>query len=46
MGFSGGGVSATTAHVHSAGAGQGGVLNLTTTRINVFSPLSLVMALG
>jgi len=31
MGFAGGGSSATTAHVHSNGAGQGGTLDLSDT---------------
>jgi len=46
MSYSGYGTGAITSHQHSAVAGEGGVLSLTATRVNQFSPLSLVVALG
>ena len=46
MGFSYVGPSTTTAHEHSALASDGGVLSLSATRINTFSPVALVVALG
>lgn len=46
MGFNYTGPVTTAAHQHTALASDGGVLNLDLTRINAFSPLSLVVALG
>lgn len=38
--------STTSPHEHSAVAGQGGVLSLDATRVDQFSPIALVVALG
>jgi len=46
MGFSFTAASTTTAHQHSTLASDGGVLSTVDTRINAFSPMSLVIGLG
>jgi len=46
MGFNYVGAATTTAHEHTALASDGGVLSLTVTRIDDWSPLTLVVALG
>lgn len=46
MSYGGYGTSGTTAHEHSAAAGEGGILSISRTRIDAFSPLALTVALG
>ena len=46
MGYSGYGAAGTTAHEHSAVAGDGGQLNLVNTRITNFAPIGLTVALS
>jgi len=46
MGYTGYGTSGTIVHEHSALAGEGGVLSITATRINAFSPVGLVIGLS
>jgi len=46
MGFNYTAPATTLAHEHTALASDGGVLSLTATRVNAFSPLTMVVALG
>jgi len=46
MGFNFTGTSTTAAHQHSPLASDGGVLSLSVTRINGFSPIALTVAMG
>ena len=40
------GTTTTTAHQHSVLASDGGILSLSVTRIQGFSPISLAVAMG
>lgn len=46
MGFSYSFSVTTASHQHTPLASDGGVLSLTVTRINAFSPLALMVSLG